>query len=395
MKILYLLCFLTLSLFAQGEVSVFSDQSRKIDALPEIEKRIYQNIAPSDENGDFEREIRDPFVSQSALVLTSDELPSSVYVGEVFPLTIYAKTYENTNFDFKIFVDKNDDLIFLNPNAKWIKQDDSYQATLWFEAKTLNANLERIIVKLTRNDEPFQEAVFTPSPIRFKASLSDKNFSHLVAGSLQIKKVKTSHFDENNLIMMMELNATNTNLRSFHMNGISRQGIENLKGDFNASEAFYYAILPQSAKDFEFSYFNKNNNKLENFSFKLQISDDEVSTQSDLSPISKDFTLYKQYALWVLCFIFVVIFVLKRSYIILTLAFICFVTSFLFVENVKNATLKARSSVKILPTESSTYFYTNDLEERVEILGKRKDYIKILLQNGQTGWINANDLQED
>lgn len=60
-------------------------------------------------------------------------------------------------------------------------------------------------------------------------TLSNKDFSHLVASSLEIKKVKASYFDDANIIMMVELNATNTNLKSFFIEGIQKQGIEKFK----------------------------------------------------------------------------------------------------------------------------------------------------------------------
>lgn len=64
---------------------------------PKKNKKIYQNIPPSDENNDFESNVDDPFVAKGSLVLTNDEYPSRVYVGEVFPITIYARTTENIN----------------------------------------------------------------------------------------------------------------------------------------------------------------------------------------------------------------------------------------------------------------------------------------------------------
>ncbi|EGM2659035.1 hypothetical protein ILX96_001319, partial [Campylobacter jejuni] len=177
--------------------------------------------------------------------------------------------------------------------------------------------------------------------------------------------------------------------------GIQKQGIENLKGDFNASSAFYYAILPLSKTNFEFSYFNKDSKKLENINLKLKISDDEISTQSDLNPVNKDLNIYKQYALWFLAVLFGVLFVWRKNYIILALAVVCFALSFLVDTNTQNAIIKAGSRAKILPTEPSTYFYTANADEKVEVLGKRQNYIKVLFSDGKIGWVNKDDLQKN
>ncbi len=394
MRALFVLFFLTLNLFSQSEISVFEEPSKRGNFSQEAQK-IYQNIAPSDEEEDFESTIEDPFIPQGSLVLDIENYPNKVYVGEVFCIDIYATTTETTNFDLELNFDKNEYLEFLNPNPKWIKQENAYKTQLFFEAKNANANLEQIFVKLVRNKEVFQEASLKLSPIKFEPTPTNKNFSHLVASSLEVKKIKTSVFDDKNLIMMLELAATNANLKSFHLNEISKQGIENFKGNFNASNAFYYAIFPDSKKNFEFSYFNKDTKKLENLNFELKISDEELSTQVDLNPVNKDFNIYKQYALWFLAFIFAVLFVFTRNFIVLFLALLSFALSFLVDTSTHSGVLKAGSKVKILPTTPSTYFYTANSNEEVEILNQRENYIKILLKNGQIGWVNRENLQKN
>jgi len=394
LKILWSLLFICLNLFA--EPSVFENSiSTKINVLNENEQKIYKNIAPSDEIEDFQSTIKDPFISQSSLVLTSHNYPSRVYVGEVFSITLEAKTNENTNFDFDVSVDKNKELNFLNPNPKWSYFGDTYKTTLWFEAKTTNANLSQITLFLKRNKVAFQEAKLVLNPIKFELPPFNKDFSHIVASSLEVKKIKTSRFDDKNIIMMLELNATNANLKSFAMNGVLKQGVENLKGDFNSSNAFYYAVFPDSKTYFNFSYFNKDKQKLENLSFKLKISDEELSTQSDLNPINKEFNIYKQYAFWFLAFLLALIFVFKKAYFVLILAVISFALGLLVDTNTHSGILKQDVRVKILPTEPSTYFYTTEFAENVEILGKRESYVKILLKNGKIGWVNDEDLQQN
>ncbi|TNB56749.1 hypothetical protein FDW47_01155 [Campylobacter helveticus] len=385
MKILSFLLLLCVSLWA--ETSVFDGQQKVIS------KELYQNIAPSDESTNYEKNTYETFVARSTLVLTSEEYAQNFYIGEVFSIELYAKTLEDTEFDFNISLIKNESLNFLNPKSPFEKiSNDTYKNTLWFEAKDANANLEEIIVEMLRNEQVFQKASLKINPIRFHSPKKDNIFSHIVASSLEVKQVKTSYFDEKNVIMMLELNATNANLKGFFVNGVQKQGIENYKGDFNVSKAFYYAIFPANKDHFEFSYFNKEDKKLESFDIKIQISDDEISTQSDLNPTNKDFNAYKQYALWALAFILALFFVFKRNYFILAFALLSFALSFLVDTNTHNGLLKANARIKILPTEPSTYFYTTSTQEEVEILGKRENYIKILLRNGKIGWANEVDL---
>ncbi|WP_325099505.1 MULTISPECIES: SH3 domain-containing protein [unclassified Campylobacter] len=384
--------FLIIKVLAQDNINNLQIELKN---LPEEEQKIYKNIAPSDESEDYQKNIEDPFIPQSSLVLITGNYINKAYVGEVFPITIYAKTTENTNFNFHIEFIKNNDLLFLNPDVKWERKNDVYEATLWFEAKTSNANLEQIIIKLSRNNVFFQKANIAINPIKFENTPSSNNFSHLVASSLEIKKIKTNYFDDKNVIMIMELNATNTNLKSFYLKGIEKQGIENLKGDFNSSNAYYYAVFPVNKNIFSFSYFNKDEKKLQNYNLKIKVSEDSISTQSDLNPTNKDFNIYKQYGLWIIAFLLGICFVFKKNYIILVFALICFISGFLIDTSTKIGILKANAKARILPTELSTYFYTTNNNEKVEILGERKPYIKVLFKDGKIGWVENEDLAKN
>lgn len=388
MRIIFLaLCFL--SLFW---TKTFAFESKKI---PQQEQKIYQNIAPSDESSDFEKDVSDPFVSKGGLALELKDYADKFYVGEVFPIEIYAKTTETTSFDFNISLLKNNDLLFLNPHTQWKKTQDGYKSTLWFEAKSPNATLEQIKIELLRNGEVFERASINIEDIKFENTPNSPNFSHLVASHLEVKKVKTKYFDDKNVIMMLELEAKNANLESFFMQGVLKQGIENLKGDFNASTGFYYAVFPAYKNEFSFSYFNKESKKLENFDLKLQISDDEISTQSDLNPTSKSYNIYKQYALWLIALLLSLLFIWKKNYFILAFAVLSFALGFLVDTNTQSGTLKSGAKVQILPTELSTSFYTASSSQKVEILAKRGAYTKILLSDGKIGWANNADLRKD
>ncbi|WP_454991229.1 SH3 domain-containing protein, partial [Campylobacter rectus] len=54
--------------------------------------------------------------------------------------------------------------------------------------------------------------------------------------------------------------------------------------------------------------------------------------------------------------------------------------------------LKQNINVKILPTQNSSVFYTSKAQQKVEILGEREDYVKILLDDGKIGWVKKDDI---
>ena len=385
----FLIFLLFFNLYAfLDEESIFNNQEQiNIDI-----QKLYDNANTNDEMIDFENEISDPIISTSALVLESNYDKDSFYVGEIFPLYLKAITNEIIDFDFIIELQKNDDLLFLNPNPEWVKVDNNYHTILYLQAKSSNALLEKIIVKLSKNKYVFKESSIKTKKIYFNQIKANKQYSNIVADLLEVKKVKTSYFDEDNIIIMLELNAKNANLNSFYIKDIEKQGIENLKGDINNSSAFYYAILKSNTNELNFSYFNKNQKKLEYFSIKLEPIDNQVFAPSDLNPQNSTLNLYKKIICYTLTILFIVFFIFKRSMLLLALAIISFTLSFFVSVDLQSAILKANVKAQILPTKNSTYFYTSNKDQKVEILDKRLNYVKVIFEDRSIGWVDEKDL---
>ena len=368
--------------------------------LNETELQIYKNISQSEEK---EVNIEDTAVNNirglSSLALRVLDYKKDYYVGEVFPITIYAKTNENSEFGFRVDLDKNNDLAFLNKDVKWEKVQGEYKASLWFEAKSTNAKLNNIKISLTRNKVPFQDTTLNIENIRFKRVNADKNYANLVASELKVKKFRTNRFDDKNLVMIVELSAKNANLNNFNIANdttLVKQRIDNVNGDFNSSSAFYSAIFAPSKNELSFSYFNTQSNKLEEINLAVELSSNEtVNTQSDLNPTVNAMDFYKQLALWIIAAVCAFVYIFKRSYVFLAIALIVFILSFFVVSSSYKATIKANTSAKLLPTENSTYFYTSSQEEEVDVLTSRQNYKKVLFKNGKIGWVDEKDLQKN
>lgn len=368
--------------------------------LNETELQIYKNISQSEEK---EVNIEDTAVNNirglSSLALRVLDYKKDYYVGEVFPITIYAKTNEGSEFGFRVDLDKNNDLAFLNKDVKWEKVQGEYKASLWFEAKSTNAKLNNIKISLTRNKVPFQDTTLNIENIRFKRVNADKNYANLVASELKVKKFRTNRFDDKNLVMIVELSAKNANLNNFNIANdttLVKQRIDNVNGDFNSSSAFYSAIFAPNKNELSFSYFNTQSNKLEEINLAVELSSNEtVNTQSDLNPTVNAMDFYKQLALWIIAAVCAFVYIFKRSYVFLAIALIVFILSFFVVSSSYKATIKANTSAKLLPTENSTYFYTSSQEEEVDVLTSRQNYKKVLFKNGKIGWVDEKDLQKN
>lgn len=367
--------------------------------LNETEIQIYKNISQSEEKEVNIEGTVNNIRGLSSLALRVLDYKKDYYVGEVFPITIYAKTDESSEFGFRVDLDKNNDLAFLNKDVKWEKVQGEYKASLWFEAKSTNAKLNNIKISLTRNKVPFQDTTLNIENIRFKRVNADKNYANLVASELKVKKFRTNRFDDKNLVMIVELSAKNANLNNFNIANdttLVKQRIDNVNGDFNSSSAFYSAIFAPSKNELSFSYFNTQSNKLEEINLAVELSSNEtVNTQSDLNPTVNAMDFYKQLALWIIAAVCAFIYIFKRSYVFLAIALIVFILSFFVVSSSYKATIKANTSAKLLPTENSTYFYTSSQEEEVDVLTSRQNYKKVLFKNGKIGWVDEKDLQKN
>ena len=89
--------------------------------LNETEIQIYKNISQSEEKEVNIEGTVNNIRGLSSLALRVLDYKKDYYVGEVFPITIYAKTDESSEFGFRVDLDKNNDLAFLNKDVKWEK----------------------------------------------------------------------------------------------------------------------------------------------------------------------------------------------------------------------------------------------------------------------------------
>ena len=78
--------------------------------LNEVELNLYKNMSASDESETYDEEVSTEFKSSSSLALRVLEYKKEYYVGEVFPIIIYARTNELSDFDFDILNSELEDI---------------------------------------------------------------------------------------------------------------------------------------------------------------------------------------------------------------------------------------------------------------------------------------------
>ncbi|MDO5045929.1 SH3 domain-containing protein [Campylobacter sp.] len=389
---------LAIFVFAE-EPSVFDmmkdERSEKVIKRPKIP----DNIAPTNEP---EINLKDSQIYQhvepSQLILKTSNMPKQAYEGEIFKFTLTANTQDNITVDIQTSISENENIKWLNPNLQWESGGNGlYKSEVYFESNSSNPKNPKITLNLKRNGEFFQTANIVVELPKFKEVKGDKNFNHVVADSFEIKKHKTSKFDDKNLIMVAEISAKNSNIADFYLDdaGIIKQGVDSISGNFDSQTGYYFAVFGPERTKFDFNYFSLKEKKFVKFSLPIAVEDDEISTQIGLNPKQSKFEIYKNIAGYTLLAISFVMFLIKRHYVYLV-ATIIFGAYGLYQYNpFGSAILKENVNVKILPTQNSTVFYTTKEQQKVEILGERESYKKVIMQDGKIGWVFKNDLFKD
>jgi len=328
-----------------------------------------------------------------SLFLSVEETPSKVYVGQVFSIKLKAIVANDKIDGLGNTFSSATGVDVLNPQNPWERsRDNTYYNTFYFKINSKTAVMPRLSVSLVERQEALESEIITlntPQLIQLKA---DPFFSNVITQSLTINKYKTTTFDAKNVIIVLEIEATAANLKDFKLSGIAKSGIDSFSDNGTSQKIYYYAILPNYQKSFDFTYFDLGSNKFNKITLPMSIESDEVSTQLGLNPKESIFEFYKTVGYGILSFIFFIILLKRRKWYYFVLSLIFLALFFLDQNPLNNAKLKSNSTIMILPMERSTVFFTSDKILDIEKLGERDNYIKILLPDGKIGWTDRENI---
>ncbi|WP_459861187.1 SH3 domain-containing protein [Campylobacter concisus] len=374
------------------------DFSRKfVSPQPErITPEQMRNIVPTNEPDISvpDNQVYDK-IKVKELLLKATNVPKNVVIGEIFSVEIVADTQNDFEFEFETQLDETNIKWLNKKNFQWVKSEDNkYVGTFYLEATSIDAKTLKVGLDLKRNGENYQSSsinIFLP---KLKELRSDENYNHIVADNLEVKKFKTTKFDDINNIMVVEIYGNNVDLSAFNIENktILKQGVDTINGDFNSQSAYYFAVFKPNKKSLDFNYYNLKKAKFESFSLPVSVEDDDVSTQIGLNPKQSEFSTYKDITIYSCAVIFILLAIWRRrlSYFFVAAVFI---TLGIYTYNpFGKAVLKPDISVSILPTKNSTIFYTSHKNENVEILDTKGDYSKILFADGKIGWVKKDNL---
>ena len=374
------------------------DFSRKfVSPQPErITPEQMRNIVPTNEPDISvpDNQVYDK-IKVKELLLKATNVPKNVVIGEIFSVEIVADTQNDFEFEFETQLYETNIKWLNKKNFQWIKSEDNkYVGTFYLEATSIDAKTLKVSLDLKRNGENYQNSsinIFLP---KLKELRSDENYNHIVADNLEVKKFKTTKFDDINNIMVVEIYGNNVDLSAFNIENktILKQGVDTINGDFNSQSAYYFAVFKPNKKSLDFNYYNLKKAKFESFSLPVSVEDDDVSTQIGLNPKQSEFSTYKDVTIYSCAVIFMLLAIWRRRLSYFFVAAIFIALGIYTYNPFGKAVLKPDISVSILPTKNSTIFYTSHKNENVEILDTKGDYSKILFADGKIGWVKKDNL---
>ena len=374
------------------------DFSRKfVSPQPErITPEQMRNIVPTNEPDISvpDNQVYDK-IKVKELLLKATNVPKNVVIGEIFSVEIVADTQNDFEFEFETQLDETNIKWLNKKNFQWVKSEDNkYVGTFYLEATSIDAKTLKVGLDLKRNGENYQSSsinIFLP---KLKELRSDENYNHIVADNLEVKKFKTTKFDDINNIMVVEIYGNNVDLSAFNIENktILKQGVDTINGDFNSQSAYYFAVFKPNKKSLDFNYYNLKKAKFESFSLPVSVEDDDVSTQIGLNPKQSEFSTYKDVTIYSCAVIFILLAIWRRRLSYFFVAAIFIALGIYTYNPFGKAVLKPDISVSILPTKNSTIFYTSRKNENVEILDTKGDYSKILFTDGKIGWVKKDNL---
>lgn len=374
------------------------DFSRKfVSPQPErITPEQMRNIVPTNEPDISvpDNQVYDK-IKVKELLLKATNVPKNVVIGEIFSVEIVADTQNDFEFEFETQLYETNIKWLNKKNFQWIKSEDNkYVGTFYLEATSIDAKTLKVGLDLKRNGENYQSSsinIFLP---KLKELRSDENYNHIVADNLEVKKFKTTKFDDINNIMVVEIYGNNVDLSAFNIENktILKQGVDTINGDFNSQSAYYFAVFKPNKKSLDFNYYNLKKAKFESFSLPVSVEDDDVSTQIGLNPKQSEFSTYKDVTIYSCAVIFILLAIWRRKFSYFFVAAVFIALGIYTYNPFGKAVLKPDVSVTILPTKNSTVFYTSRKNENVEILDTKDDYSKILFADGKIGWVKKDNL---
>jgi len=347
----------------------------------------------------YEADIQDEPLLPSAskakvLYLSFQSIPKRVIKGEIFPVTIKTLSTVKNFSDITYNLSNIRGLKVLNkaPNRK--KSSRYLYDTFYFLATSSNTYIPTFTATLhSRDGVSYRKSRLAGQKLDV-VTLNPKNdFSNIVANSFEVLDYKTSSYDAGHNIVVFSAVATNTDISTFKLKGVFKQGRESISRSISRSKITYYAVIDKKIENFSFSYFNLKQNKFLDINIPITVIDDSVTTQTDLKPKDQSHEQIKMLIAGVIVIVIVLFVFWKKKYIYLIFALIPLIYVAFSAMPSKEVTIKKGSLIYLLPVKNGTIFEKTKQVIHLQKEGEVKGFTKVKLQNEKIGWVKNEDIK--
>lgn len=335
--------------------------------------------------------------TEQNLYLSYISFPEKIFKNQRFEIVLKA-IVTTTNYD-KIETKFNDsiDVDILNADSPWLQsQEQTYENRYFFKAYKEDFKIPPFEVVLIKDEVVVEIQKIEPKEtIYTEIGKSVDNFSSIIAKNLVINAHKTKQYNNDELITIFDISATQSNLEDFYIKNVKEQGISSITDNYPEQELLYYLVLPVHTKKLDFSYYNTNEKRFVTVKVPIILENELVSTQTDLNPNTSNILFYKKVGSGVVFIILVVLYFIKKNKLYLIASLIALIVLLVYVMPNKTAILKKDSYIYILPTKKSTIFQKTNKDFVVEVSIKRGEFIKVVFNqdnNSLIGWVKEEDL---
>lgn len=333
------------------------------------------------------------------LYLSYENIPKKVYKNQRFFVEIKALV-TNSNFDYLTLTHiegKNVDV--LDDKLQWEKvANNQFKAKVYFKAYDGKFTMPKFVVTKVKGFEIVETAVLDTKEIDYSdIGVGNQNFSGVIASNLSIRAYKTKQYNNQEALTLVDIDAYDSNLENFYINGITEQGFSKLNDEDRPHQNLvYYFVTPVYEKKMVISYFDINTKKYVDVTIPLILQNELVSTQTDLNPNDSTFEKYKKIAIAVIFVIFIILSILKRKRYLYLITFILAIIAMIYLTPYRSGIIKKDSYIYILPTRNSTIFFQTQENLKVDILEKKDNFIKVMgTEKKFIGWIKEESLAKN
>ena len=332
------------------------------------------------------------------LYLSYKKIPDQVYKNQKIEVVVKRLITTNDFDSLSTTFSNSSNVTILNSNSSWRKiSNDTYENSYYFKLKGANFRLPNISVKLLSSGSIIDESSLSTPTIRYSdVGTGDTRFSGAIADKFILKAYKTKQYNNKEALTIIDIDALNSNLEDFKLQGITEQGISNIKDEGNKQNLVYYFVTPIYEKKVVFTYYNLATKSFKDVTIPLILQNELVSTQTDLNPNDSNFEKYKKIFVIIVFVLFLILYIIKRNRILLILTIISFITAIMYNLPNSKGVVKKDSYVYILPTKNSTIFFKVENNQNVEILQRKNGFIKVLGNDSNfIGWIKEESFGTD